>query len=509
MGEGHIEQFRKSFRLYLILGFLWNSILLLTIGYVLVVETSLDKTLILGFLGGFSITSALIFASILAKKLVKPTEYLAQAILHVSPNEHLVAAPNIEQLRFGRELVAVLTRQVYAFASNIAQVSASAQSTQSPEAEFLADLPVGVIGIDENGKVTAANQQALSSLKLDSLVGLGFATQINAEVDGEPLMKWVETRRQSTVQSTKSWPKIQVRTASNQTGNYFDIVASFRKSHSSGTETLIALFDHSEVYDAEAEDISFISLAVHELRTPLTILRGQIEVFQEELGPKLEMEYRVMMDRMSASAENLSAFVTNILNVAKADQDQLNLKLREENWADTLKQVLDTLQTRASVRGKNVILSSTPGLPTGAIDKVSIAEVITNLVDNAIKYSPETAKNIWIDASLDAEGNILTTVRDEGVGIPDSVVPNLFTKFYRNHRNKNQIAGTGLGLYLSRAIVNAHQGQIWVKSHEGQGTTIGFTLLPYSKLADTDKNDDNGITRTTHGWIKNHSMQRR
>ena len=148
-------------------------------------------------------------------------------------------------------------------------------------------------------------------------------------------------------------------------------------------------------------------------------------------------------------------------------------------------------------------------LPAVALDKLSINEVVTNLVDNAIKYSQVTSKTIWVESSLDADGTVLTTVRDEGVGIPDSVIPNLFTKFYRNHRNSRTVTGTGLGLFLSKAIISAHHGNIWVKSKEGQGTTVGFSLVPYERLADITKDEDNGSQKVTHGWIKNHSMQRR
>ncbi len=89
-------------------------------------------------------------------------------------------------------------------------------------------------------------------------------------------------------------------------------------------------------------------------------------------------------------------------------------------------------------------------------------------------------------------------------------MPNLFSKFQRNHRNKTTIGGTGLGLFLSKAIVTAHNGHIWVSSKENEGSTFGFTLMPYSQLASNLQNDNtSGIVRGSHGRIKNHTMQRR
>ena len=107
------------------------------------------------------------------------------------------------------------------------------------------------------------------------------------------------------------------------------------------------------------------------------------------------------------------------------------------------------------------------------------------------------------------EGMVATTVQDFGVGIPGGVMPNLFDKFYRSHRSRTQIGGTGLGLYLSKTIVEAHGGHMWVQSKEGQGSTFGFSILPYAQLAEEQKiGNDKDIVRGAHGWIKNHSLYR-
>lgn len=507
MGEGHVGEYKKTFRLYLTLGFLWYGLLLLTAGYLLVYESIFDDILVLGVLASLLIISGVIFASILTTKLTKPTEYLAQAILHVSPNEHLVAAPNIDQLRFGRELVATLTRQIYDFAT-----TAGPAPEQKPAAgsnEIFDALPVAVIGVDEAGAVTMANQAAQTAFGPNSLVGLNLDSQVQMEFPNNTINDWLADSRQKSLNAQKSWQKVTIRSGGGETKNYYDIAGIFRQHHPSGTETILVFFDHSEAFAAEADAMRLIALAVHELRTPLTILRGYVEVLQEDLDGKLELDMQNSMDRMSSSAENLAAFVSNILSVARADENQLVLKLQEQPWSEVIAKIIADMETRAAVRGKHIELTVAQLLPTVAVDRISIAEVLTNLIDNAIKYSPDTAKTIWVDSRLDTDGSVLTTVRDEGVGIPDSVVPNLFAKFYRNHRNSTQVAGTGLGLYLSKAIVTAHHGNIWVKSKEGAGTTIGFTILPYDNLAEAYKKDDNGITRTSHGWIKNHSMQRR
>ena len=135
--------------------------------------------------------------------------------------------------------------------------------------------------------------------------------------------------------------------------------------------------------------------------------------------------------------------------------------------------------------------------------------MLTNLLDNAIKYSG-TSKQILVKSTLTQDGLVETTVQDFGVGVPEGVMPHLFTKYYRDFRQRSQVGGTGLGLYLCKTIVAAHGGNIWVRSKPGEGAIFGFTILPYAKLADELKNQDNSdITRSAHGWIKNHSLYRR
>ena len=270
------------------------------------------------------------------------------------------------------------------------------------------------------------------------------------------------------------------------------------------------MFDKTDEYAKDDHALNFAALAVHELRNPLTLMRGIIEVFEEELQGKLDGELTRMLYRMRASAQQLTSFVNNILNVAKIEENQLTVKLAEDNWTNIIKQAGDDMATRAQTLNKTIAYDIAKDIPSVAVDRVAIYEVMSNLLDNAIKYSGDS-KDITVTSRLSKEGLIETLVTDHGVGIPTSVIPNLFEKFHRNHRNQAQVGGTGLGLFLSKAIVNAHGGDIWVDSKEGSGTTVGFTLQPYSTVAAELKSGNNkdDMVRTAHGWIKNHSLYRR
>ncbi|MEK7059741.1 MAG: ATP-binding protein, partial [Patescibacteria group bacterium] len=320
---------------------------------------------------------------------------------------------------------------------------------------------------------------------------------------------WLKEAKAKSATAVSSWERVRLNLRDDHPVRLFDLAAYYNRNNTEHNETMLVLFDHTKEYSQDDQAVSFMALSVHELRTPLTLLRGYIEVFEDELGKDIkDPELQGFMLKMHAMAEQLTAFVNNILNVARVDNDQLELKLESEDWSTTLKSSIEMLSLRAKVRDITLKCSIAQDLPAVAVDRLSIREVINNLIDNAIKYSG-SSKVIEIKTYINREGLVETTIQDFGLGISTSILPNLFSKFYRDHRNRAQIGGTGLGLYLSKAIVTAHGGNLWVRSHEGEGSTFGFTLIPYDKMANNLKSKDSEITRGAHGWIKNHSLYRR
>lgn len=175
-----------------------------------------------------------------------------------------------------------------------------------------------------------------------------------------------------------------------------------------------------------------------------------------------------------------------------------------------LKDLAPDLGLRARTQRRKLIFRIPQGLPAIAADRSSLGEVITNLIDNAIKYSHINGEVLVTAAPKDGD-LIEITVQDQGIGMPESVVGGLFGKFYRSHRSRQTVGGTGLGLYICKAIVEAHGGSIWVRSKEGEGSTFGFTVPTYASVAARlqagGQNQD--ITQRPEGWIKNHAMYRR
>ncbi|HSX23570.1 MAG TPA: ATP-binding protein [Candidatus Saccharimonadales bacterium] len=444
-----------------------------------------------------------------------PLEALGKSILHVSPSENSVGAPKTEDLRIGREYVTNLVYQLYQVASlqdNKLMAEHKREATQA--SDILNHLPLPLFVFNKQQVVTFGSEAALAYCGLESsqLFGKPLFDAVDLEFPNDfTLESWVKDCQDNKVTDSAYWRRVRLR-LKDDSGAYrqCDMAGYYNRDSTTGIEFIVTLFDRTQEYAQDDQSLSFIALAVHELRTPLTMMRGYIEVFEEELEGKLDAELTGFMHQMHAAAQQLAAFVNNILNVARIEGNQLTVKLGEESWDKLVRHAGEDMAIRGAGQGKTISYDIQADLPSVAADRVTIYEVICNLLDNALKYSG-TSKDIKVKAYKTKDGLVETTVEDKGVGIPTSVIPSLFEKFHRNHRNKAQVSGTGLGLYLSKAIVNAHGGDIWVKSKEGQGTTVGFTLKPYSMLADELKSGNNkdDMVRTAHGWIKNHSLYRR
>ena len=453
------------------------------------------------------------FALSSAGYLMQPLKAVWQAIVHIAPGNNAVAAPNIDSLRLGHELVASLSAQIYQLATQAEHPAETKQKQSDTQARFIMqNLPLPVFILDGEQTVLFANEASAHYLQLDikDILGANVYSLLDMSFPStNTLDNWLSESRKHAATATGSWERVRLNVAETRPARLFDLAAYYNQSNTNGFETMLVLFDHTEQYSQDDQAVSFMALAVHELRTPLTLLRGYIEVFEDELGKGLSPELTDFMQKMQASAEQLTAFVNNILNVARVDEDQLVLQLHEESWPAVVKRAVETIGLRAAVRGIKLECIIEEGLPAVGVDRVGIQEVINNLIDNAIKYSGDS-KKIQIESKLNKEGMVETSIQDWGVGIPASIVPNLFSKFYRDHHHRAQIGGTGLGLYLSKAIVSAHGGNIWVRSKEGQGSTFSFTIVPYAQLGEESKGANaKEITRNAHGWIKNHSLYRR
>ncbi len=239
---------------------------------------------------------------------------------------------------------------------------------------------------------------------------------------------------------------------------------------------VVNLRNISAYREAEALKDHFISIVSHELKTPVAIIRGYAETLnhpQARQDPDLVQE---MVEGILEESDRLAHLVDDLLDASRLRASGLPLEEVEEvALSDLARRVQARFQPQSSRH--TILVEFPPDFPTIRGSAVRLEQVLNNLVSNALKYSPNGG-TIRIRGEHDAQG-ILLSVSDEGIGIPPEEQERIFERFYRiSGPQTRAIAGTGLGLYLTRAIVNAHGGRIWVESRPGQGATF-YVRLPF------------------------------
>ena len=251
------------------------------------------------------------------------------------------------------------------------------------------------------------------------------------------------------------------------------------------TDTVTGIFVHAvEVTDLvaarqRAEDAvvvrdHFLSLAAHELKTPLTALIGYIQVIQRRLRQtKIDDRTDRTLTMIGAQGQRLNRLIDTLLDVARINMGHLSLELVPLDVGALAARVVDEMGIMLEQRAVQVAILPTPCLVPG--DALRLEQVIMNLVQNAIKYSPEGGEIVLTVACSDTHATI--EVRNQGYGIPVEALPHLFERFYRVREGMGQaIPGMGIGLSVVKEIVTLHGGTVSVESIQGEGSTFVVTL---------------------------------
>ena len=218
----------------------------------------------------------------------------------------------------------------------------------------------------------------------------------------------------------------------------------------------------------------FVALVSHELRTPLTSIRGYLELVLDGEAGKVTDEQRQFLGVVERNANRLLDLVGDLLFLAQIEAGKLTLEVGAVDLAAVAAESVETSRPLAEEKDITLTLATSP-LPLLAGDRARLAQLLDNLVSNAIKFTPEGGR-VDVRASS-ARGNAVLEVRDTGMGISADEQEQVFERFFRTSRATEQaIQGTGLGLAISKAIVHAHGGQITLASNEGEGATFRVVI---------------------------------
>lgn len=367
--------------------------------------------------------------------------------------------------------------------------------------EGLNRLDCNIIILDEKNQIKYYNQGSPVETKPGGELGMSLL------FNGKDTFKsWLNHTKDHAVNSERIWRRIPDQVSGQEDRRFFDVYANYKKG--SPNETVITMVDRTKAYASDEEALDFIAFAAHELRGPITVIRGYIDVLYDELEDTLVDDQSELFKRLEVSANKLSGYINNILNTSRYDRRHLKVVLLKDTYYNIYHSIADDMQLRATSQGRLLEVMLSQDLPPVAADGNSISEVMGNLIDNAIKYSNEGG---LINVTARQNGDFVEfSVTDRGIGMPSNVMANLFQKFYRSHRSRETVAGTGIGLYISKAIVESHGGSISAKSEEGRGSTFTFSLPTYDSISAklTKSKGNQGIIKEGGGWIKNHGMYR-
>lgn len=230
---------------------------------------------------------------------------------------------------------------------------------------------------------------------------------------------------------------------------------------------------HKLLSEVETLKTNFIGMMSHDLKTPLARIQGMTEVISADAAP-LSSHQREALDTIKQSAEDLLKFISTILNYAKIESQGIELHRQSKDINQILKDVIKKHEFLAKLKHIQLIAELEP-LFSIQVDPDLLKQVFSNLVENAIKYSPENSKVLI--SSEEVEGKIVVQIADQGIGIPQDELQNIFMKFFRSKNAKaSPIKGSGLGLYLAKYFVELHHGDITVESSPGLGSTFTVEL---------------------------------
>lgn len=222
----------------------------------------------------------------------------------------------------------------------------------------------------------------------------------------------------------------------------------------------------------------FVSQASHELRTPLSSISAYIEMLiDSEAGDEESRQEFYQIIR--AETERVTRMIDNMLNISRIEAGIVKIERTEVDFVEVARGVLDTMRPQAGLKSIKLIEKSGPLVYTAQADRDMIQQVITNLVSNAVKYTPEGGRVTVTVENDDATRSVLVGVQDTGLGIPPEAIDRVFDKFFRIENYKRVAKGTGLGLNLVKHVVETvHRGGVGVESEVGMGSRFWFTI-PY------------------------------
>lgn len=220
---------------------------------------------------------------------------------------------------------------------------------------------------------------------------------------------------------------------------------------------------------------AFVSITSHEIRTPLTSMKGFVENMLTGVTGDLRERQVLYLTRVKHNIDRLTRTLNDLLDLSRIEAGHVELRLADVSLTEVTADALDNLRPQAEEKSLELETTASSQLAPVQGDRDKILQILTNLIHNAIKFTPSSG-HISISLTPVEDSTIQVCVADTGCGIAAEEVPHVFDRFYRSDSGTTAARGAGLGLAITKSLVNLHRGRIWVESTVGSGTRFFFTL---------------------------------
>ncbi|MGQ9493524.1 MAG: ATP-binding protein [Anaerolineae bacterium] len=401
---------------------------------------------------------AVVLALLIVERTVHPIRRLTREAERMAGGDLSTAVIPVTRDEIGQ-----LGRAFNRMAAQLREKMIALEEEKSLFSTVLAYMADGALIVDSAGRILLINSAAARLLGTDEKEAVG---RTFAQVARHHRM--IELLRRSQANDKEQEETVGMY----RQGPYLRMIMTPIRG-GGREETLIVLQDLTQMRRLEMMRRDFVSNVAHELRTPLASLKALVETLRDGALDDKEAALR-FLHRMETEVDALTQMVKGLLELSRIESGQVPLQLAPMMVEDLVLPSVERLRPQAERAGLLLVITIPPDLPRVRADVEQVRQVITNLVHNAIKFTPPGGQ---IELSVEAVGEeMVISVRDTGIGISAEDLPRIFERFYKVDRARSG-EGTGLGLAIAKHIVQAHGGRIWAESRgEGQGSTFSFTL---------------------------------
>ena len=353
---------------------------------------------------------------------------------------------------------------------------------------------IGMIDPEQNGLVILASAGYASAshspngvVPLDTgLAGKAIRSALPllvSDVDPDPQNGPAspETRSQISVPIRRGKEVIGVLNLESSQPNAFGAVefeSTIRLADHAATAIVNAKL-YEEVKRANDAKSEFVSVVSHELKTPMTSIKGYTDLLIKGAGGSLSDLQQQFLTTVRANVERMSTLVGDLLEISRIETGRLKLDVKPVSIAEVIEDTLRTAQRQIEEKQQQLTLDVQASLPQVLGDRARLIQVLTNLISNAYKYTPNGG-SILVRAHHKPNGEsgfVVCAITDSGIGISEEDQAKLFTKFFRSGDPAvREVTGTGLGLSITRSLIELQGGEIWVESQLGKGSTFAFSV---------------------------------